>query len=152
MDNEGIVTATGWVDELLASDTVKKVILIRINHGSEPATDGKPDFTNGPLFNELFGPEYAMLQVRTTSQQERGELESSLLSKQQQASGKLTVVNLTFGLPALLPKEEVEWLKPPLSWKLSAKQKTAYDIAWKELVSNGAANDLKKLRGLLTPR
>jgi predicted acylesterase/phospholipase RssA len=145
VDNEGIVTAIGWVEELIDSTPeIESVVLIRISHGSpKPSQNQLPTFLNSAFFNAMVAPLNAMMQVRSTSQQERGHMEARLV---QRKVPRMTTTTLEFTL-----KEsdwENEWLQPPLSWKLSTKQKTIYGKAWERLAEHG----FEQLDRLLRPR
>jgi hypothetical protein len=88
-DNEGIVTAVTWVDYLLEKQfkertdkrkTFDRILLLRI----EPALSVQEDQgqkSTDPLsyVRWLVGPLEAMLNVRSTSQMERGNLEADLV-------------------------------------------------------------------------
>lgn len=135
-DNEGLVTAVEWVNELgdpknpqqIVLEKLEKIVLIRINHAPETGLqDTKPAFVNTPFFNNTLGPINAMMEVRATSQQERGELESDLVEKRDTRKS-ITAVDIKFSMSDDDCKDE--WLQPPLSWSLSAKQKAVYDRAW----------------------
>jgi hypothetical protein len=89
VDNEGIVTAVTWIDHLLGywlkeankqPRTFDRILLLRI----EPALsidDQQEQDSSDPLsyVRWLIGPLEAMMNVRSTSQLERGHLEADLV-------------------------------------------------------------------------
>ena len=89
VDNEGIVTAVTWIDHLLGywfeesektERTFDRILLLRI----EPALslDEEPDQNSMDTLSYvrwLVGPLEAMMNVRSTSQLERGNLEAALV-------------------------------------------------------------------------
>jgi hypothetical protein len=87
VDNEGIVTAVNWIEFLLKrwaaqapmERTFDRILLLRIEPASVEDKHQPPD-AGGPYgwFRWLTGPAETIFKVRSTSQLERGNLESDL--------------------------------------------------------------------------
>jgi hypothetical protein len=89
VDNEGIVTAVTWIDHLVrywftesanSERTFDRILLLRIEPALSLDKDQSQESTD-PLsyVRWLIGPLEAMMNVRSTSQLERGHLESDLV-------------------------------------------------------------------------
>lgn len=90
-DNEGIVTAVDWVNQLCAfyerpeKELIRpfdRVLFVRIQ--PFPASAPKPAVQNKGWSFATFGPLVGMLSVRRASQAERGDLEANLLLAKRQ--------------------------------------------------------------------
>ncbi|MEQ1824724.1 MAG: hypothetical protein ABL921_02215 [Pirellula sp.] len=145
VDNEGLLTAIDFIrldeqSQRLKKQPPKQYIIIRILH-TPPMKDHLVSPTDPGLSGSgweyaSFGPLMAMSNVRATSQRERGEMELSLLkqsivnsdgAQNGQAGSRVISVALQFTAP-----EDYE--APPLNWKLSPKQRAAYQTAWDRLL------------------
>jgi hypothetical protein len=189
-DNEGVMTAVDWIDCLhrAYSNRTKKqrpfdrIVLLRLVHtvapplvaerGNRPRRKPGVLSASGWLFS-VFGPVQTMLQVRTASQLERGDLEVHLAGHDQlrralqtihhlnaalpeanrlSSSGVADLPELTAGIADPLQVEVIELqfdpvnpaVEPPLSWKLSPLQDQAYDAAWQKLIEDGHLQPLDK--------
>jgi hypothetical protein len=189
-DNEGVMTAVDWIDCLhqAYSNCPKeqrpfdRIVLLRLvhtvaaplvtGHGNRPMR--KPGLldASGWLYS-VFGPVQTMLQVRTASQLERGDLEVHLAGHDEFRRAQQTIHHLTAALPEAtrlsssgvgdwpelsagvadpLQVEVIELqfdpvdptVEPPLSWKLSPLQDQAYDAAWRKLIKDGQLQSLDK--------
>lgn len=153
VDNEGLLTAVEFIRQERASfeerkkkhdakqtgsdkvvpfaEAEPKYVILRILH-SPPVEDRQisptdPGFSGSGWEYASLGPLLAMSNVRVTSQRERGEIELQLLMDQMKDN--LTSVVLQFTPPE-------GYYAPPLNWKLSPKQRTAYATAWESLTSS----------------
>lgn len=151
-DNDGVLTAIEiirrWICDpavVHSEDQIKRIVMIRICH--VPANEPKLVRSTDPGLNgagwqyAAVGPLVAMGNVRSTSQRERGSLELQILRR---------------GIGALVPTEKREFINkelelvdvtitfrkihgystPPLNWKLSPKQRDAYESAWQQIVDS----------------
>lgn len=87
-DNEGILTATKWIEQVLAQRRsggrsgklpFDRVLIIRINGFPDKAVEAGSDRTG--LLNAFLGPVLALGSVRVASQAERGDYEVQLLEE-----------------------------------------------------------------------
>ncbi len=87
-DNEGILTATKWIEKILAQRRSRertgklpfdRILIVRINGFPDRAFDGGSD--RDGLLNAFLGPVLALGSVRVASQAERGDYEVQLLEE-----------------------------------------------------------------------
>ena len=87
VDNEGILTAVDWLSHLLAEESppFDRVVLIRIRHHSPSSTPTANPvnrrFTRNGFWAAVAGPAFTVLNVRETSQVERGQVEADLIEQ-----------------------------------------------------------------------
>lgn len=136
VDNEGLLTALDFIRldaQSQDSNRSKQYVLIRIQH-TPPVQDHlisptDPGLSGSGWEYASFGPLMAMSNVRATSQRERGEKELTLLKESFEPQHNIVSVVLEFSPPA-------GYKAPPLNWKLSPKQRSAYLKAWEELTAS----------------
>jgi hypothetical protein len=150
-DNEGLITAIEEINRLTESspdnkknlsgnDEAPTIVLIRIAH--QPRSDlllpkeSAEESQAGGLDYAAFGPLFAALNVRDSSQKERGEIELKLLKNRlndecinQGKSPKFHEVTLRF-------QSNGNIKIPPLNWKLLPNQRSAYQAAWDEILKD----------------
>lgn len=145
VDNEGIVTAVTWIEYLLrykfdelnskesdGRSTFDRILLLRI----EPALSRENEVGSeggNPLayFRWLVGPVETMMNVRSTSQVERGHLEADLAQIYFDLQGKATTSEEFATLKtAALAQQNERQRNTPILRKLEAAQKARQD--WSE--------------------
>jgi hypothetical protein len=139
-DNEGAMTSVDWINRLLThysrDDTIlerpfDRVLLIRIQAFPKrrAASPYKPNQLAG-WTSALLGPLTAMLNVRGTSQMERGDLEVGLLTQATRAS-------------IMASKERFESeFRTSQAWADSVEQEVeSLESYLRELVNEGKLND-----------
>ena len=174
IDNEGILTVVDWISRLVTEIEERpyqerpfdRVLVLRIRHikPAKAVAETRDSAGNGFLF-AVAGPAKAMLTVRNTSQQERGQVEADLItrvaatteesrqSKQREIEAFAAQIGVDWQptlsvsdaeAPAPIMVEMVfldytgdEGVDAPLSWKLTPKQFASYDAAWKRLEQAG---------------
>jgi len=158
VDNEGLLTAIDFIQHdskyhsQRQTKNEKKYVLIRILH-NPPAKDHlisptDPGLSGSGWEYASFGPLMAMSNVRVTSQRERGEMELSLLKQSlaKEDAGK-TGGNISRVVSVVLQFTPPEgYQAPPLNWKLSPKQRAAYQTAWERLTEIGNESLKKRTR------
>ena len=185
IDNEGIVTAVDWISRLVTElenrpygeRPFDRILVLRIRHiRPGKAVEETQDNSGSGFLFAVGGPAKAMLTVRNTSQQERGQVEADLItrvaetteesrqSKQRQIENfaqqigvemwRRTVDDTDEPAPPItvemvfLDYTGEEGIDAPLSWKLTPSQFASYDAAWKRLVQN---KGLARIDGYFTP-
>ena len=147
-DNEGLITAIEEINRLTeitkdqkkdASEDNSKptIVLIRIAHQPKKESllpmERSEESRRGGLEYAAFGPLLAAMNVRDSSQKERGEIELMLLRERlnetRNNNPKFWEVTLRFQSNGNI---EI----PPLNWKLLPKQRSAYQAAWAEIVED----------------
>ena len=158
VDNEGLLTALDFIriDSLKLENSSRRYVIIRILH-NPPLEDHlisptDPGLSESGWEYASFGPLMAMSNVRISSQRERGEIELRLLKDAMQGRDPNAMVTkpsvkaedpsqesgvfalgskvISIVIPFTPPSD---YQAPPLNWKLSPKQRTAYGTAWKQL-------------------
>lgn len=148
-DNEGLITAIEEINRLteivpgqrkneFEKNSTPTIVLIRIAHHprkeSELPMERSKESQDSGLEYAAFGPLLAAMNVRDSSQKERGEIELELLRErlndtQKALSPKFREVTLRF-------QSNGDIKIPPLNWKLLPKQRSAYQAAWAEIVKD----------------
>jgi hypothetical protein len=181
VDNEGLSTALDFIriEEEFRSKSNSKNQVSTPAEATGPSNQGKKRryvivriLHTPPVENRLIsptdpgrtgtgweyasvGPLMAMSNVRVTSQRERGEIELSLLkealrskSLENGAGNKSEVVSVVI---QFTPSDDYK--SPPLNWRLSPKQRLAYQTAWQALtsVADGKLLSLKDKKSQDTP-
>ena len=158
VDNEGLLTALDFIriDSLEKENANRRYVIIRILH-NPPLEDHlisptDPGLSGSGWEYASFGPLMAMSNVRITSQRERGEIELRLLKDAMQAQVGKTLATKTNNnvdaptkwigntadnnkvISIVIPfTPPPDYQAPPLNWKFSPKQRTAYATAWNQL-------------------
>ncbi|MFN9464031.1 MAG: hypothetical protein ACK6B2_12610 [Planctomycetota bacterium] len=151
-DNEGLITAIEEINRLteITTDAKKNdsednskltIVLIRIAHQpkTEPllAMDRSEESRGGGLEYAAFGPLLAAMNVRDSSQKERGEIELRLLrGRLNETRSNNNNNNPEFREVTLRFQSNGNIEIPPLNWKLLPKQRSAYQAAWAEIVED----------------
>jgi hypothetical protein len=185
IDNEGIVTAVDWISRLVTEledrpywqRPFDRILVLRIRHirPGKAVEETQDNSGNGFLF-AVGGPAKAMLTVRNTSQQERGQVEADLITRvaetseesRQSKQREIETLAAQFGVEmrgfstaydeeaaAPITVEMVfldytgeEGIDAPLSWKLTPSQFASYEAAWNRLVQSG---DIDRIDGYFKP-
>lgn len=152
-DNEGLITAIEEINRLTENPPKQKandsevdsnptIVLIRIAHqpknDSSLSTEPTEESQSGGLEYAAFGPLLAALNVRDSSQKERGEIELRLLKE------RLNNANVNakdngkprFREVTLRFQSNGNIKIPPLNWKLLPNQRSAYQVAWDEILKD----------------
>lgn len=146
-DNSGFVTAVEWLDEWLKPEkrlNIKRVLVLQINAFPE-SSSGEGAQGNGGWFMATFGPLLAMFKVRDPVLAARNATEANLLiEKWKNQVKKEDQVDIRY-FPVFFPSksEAPEFYKddqyqPPLSWKLTDKEKDAIKKGWEAIAKEKA--------------
>ncbi len=134
-DNSGVVTAVQLVRQLLFDRTsnlpapeIDQVILLRIE--PFPPSEQRLSEQSAGVFSSLFGPASALANARTSSQAERGRLETQLLELA--ASGRFRELLFQFRVPSVPSKRDP---LPPLTWRLTPDNLRDLDQAWEQIAN-----------------
>ncbi|MEH2299153.1 MAG: patatin-like phospholipase family protein [Nostoc sp.] len=159
-DNSGFVTAAEWLDEQLNewsktenSLNVKRVLILQINPFPKSASTENVQ-GNGGWFMATIGPLLAMFKVRDSVLASRNAKEADLLAKKWENK-----VDIQY-FPIFFPSESEihakflasEFYKdgryrPPLSWKLTDREKQAIQDGWTVIQTTGE-NNIQKIKQL----
>jgi hypothetical protein len=142
-DNAGLFTAIEWLDEWLDifSKTLKinRVLLLQIN--AFPESSLKSEIPGGKgWFMEFIGPLLALSGVRDSTQVARNQKEADLLKNRW--AGKVEIQSHTIFFPSGVSSK---LYNPPLSWKLTERQKQNLQNAWDELQNSSVINAIQNL-------
>ncbi|NET46346.1 hypothetical protein [Okeania sp. SIO2B3] len=153
-DNSGFVTALEWLEELLrekptqkgeeTTPEIKRILILQIN----PFPESKPKKEKeGGLFMATIGPLIGLFKVRGPILTSRNLTEVELLQEWENArqnGGKVEIEY--FPIFFSFDSEEGEY-EPPLSWKLTKKEKNAIRKGWNKIVTDkeGTIEKLKNL-------
>ncbi len=162
-DNFGVVTAIDYLDRLVlpadAKRQIKKVywVEIRAFPDEKPLKTAKDKFVGWQM--ALFGPIFTIFGARNSTQSQRNGDDVRDLKEKWRADG-VEIEDFRIAFPddvkffdlptqtgkaakvdqyfAKLESEELEAKRyePPLSWKLSKKQRTAIREAWDQVISD----------------
>lgn len=159
-DNSGFVTAVEWLNELLPKINIRRVLVLQINPfpQSDATTLTKE---NQGLFMATLGPLLTLFKVRNPILNARNLTEVELLQQKwreinqtcQEQEIDIQYRPIFFPSPAEFPSQE-EALKfysqegeyqPPLSWKLTQKEKDGIKEGWNTIKETPQIQDLKTL-------
>ncbi|MBO3457483.1 hypothetical protein G7B40_004205 [Aetokthonos hydrillicola Thurmond2011] len=156
-DNSGFVAVLEWLNEWLKPErelNIKKVLLIQINPfpKPEPPSD-KPNETeeNSGLFIATLGPLQTMYQVRDPINTARNCAEVEIFQEKynNQKDDNIEIQYFPIFFPS--KKEAPEFYskqgeyQPPLSWKLTKREKEAIKNGWIAIKDQKQIQELKKL-------
>lgn len=128
-DNSGLVAALAWIDSILERDKeanqIGELLLIQID-GFPVKRKYTPYGTSPGWIGAALDPVKTVLNVRTSSQRDRGGLELQILKGRYPNKLKSFVL-----------RPDHEFIPdPPLSWHLSDADKAAIEKAWRALETN----------------
>lgn len=164
-DNSGFVTALEWLEELLREKPtkegeeptvkIKRVLILQINpfpkdtettQAQEQHTEStQPKKEKGRgLFMATIGPLLGLFKVREPILNSRNLTEVELLQEWQKAREECQQKGVDIEYFPIFFPEEGEY-NPPLSWKLTQKEKEAIKKGWEQIKDNGKVKQLKDL-------
>ncbi|MEH1974867.1 MAG: patatin-like phospholipase family protein [Nostoc sp.] len=157
-DNSGFVTAAEWLDEQLNewsktenSLNVKRVLILQINPFPKSASTEKVQ-GNGGWFMATIGPLLAMFKVRDPVLASRNAKEADLLAKKWENKVDIQYFPIFFPSESEIPPEFAvsEFYKdgryrPPLSWKLTDREKQAIQDGWAAITTGKNIQKIKQL-------
>ncbi|MBN4006711.1 hypothetical protein [Nostoc sp. LPT] len=158
-DNSGFVTVAEWLDEHLNewSDpknnlNIKRVLILQINpFPSEPAST-KNVQGNGGWFMATLGSLLAMFKVRDPVLASRNAKEADLLVKKWENKVHIQYFPIFFPSESEIPPEFAvsEFYKdgryrPPLSWRLTDREKQAIQDGWEAIKTKENIQKIKQL-------
>ena len=147
-DNSGFVTAVEWLNKWLVPLNIKRVLILQINPfpKSEATTQTRE---NKGLFMATLGPLLTLFKVRSPILQARNLTEVELLKQRwrdeeevleticAEQQIKIEYFPIFFPSQEEFPPEEADKFyneqgeyQPPLSWKLTQKEKDAIEAGW----------------------
>lgn len=157
-DNSGFVTAAEWLDEQLNdwlkpenNLNIKRVLLLQINafpksHSIENVQG------NGGWFMATIGPLLAMFKVRDSVLASRNAKEADLLAKKWKNQVEIQYFPIFFPSESEIPPECAvsEFYKdgryrPPLSWRLTDREKQAIKDGWTAIKTGESIQKIKHL-------
>ena len=137
-DNQGVMAAVEWVQAVLKTPGLRarigKILILQIMAFPDHQQMPSPENGNGWL-SALIGPVQGIVNVRTSTQVARSELELQLLKDAY--PGKIETVTLS-------PAEG----DPPLSWHLSQNDIAQLRAAWVQL---GDGTGVARIREMFNP-
>lgn len=157
-DNSGFVTALEWLEELLGGEKptpqIKRILILQINPFPETKLKDPPKKEkNRGLFMATIGPLLGLFKVREPILSSRNLTEVELLREWQRArqdDRKVEIEYFSIFFPSISKSSfynaEGEY-EPPLSWKLTKKEKRAIQDGWEKIVreEKGTMETLKNL-------
>ncbi|MEH1803325.1 MAG: patatin-like phospholipase family protein [Nostoc sp.] len=157
-DNSGFVTAAEWLDEQLNewsktenSLNVKRVLILQINPFPKSASTENVQ-GNGGWFMATIGPLLAMFKVRDPVLASRNAKEADLLAKKWENKVDIQYFPIFFPSESEIPPEFAvsEFYKdgryrPPLSWKLTDREKQAIQDGWAAITTGKNIQKIKQL-------
>ncbi|MEH2076399.1 MAG: patatin-like phospholipase family protein [Nostoc sp.] len=157
-DNSGFVTAAEWLDEQLNewsktknSLNIKRVLILQINPFPKSASTENVE-GNGGWFMATIGPLLAMFKVRDPILASRNAKEADLLAKKWENKVDIQYFPIFFPSESEIPPEFTVSqfyrdgrYRPPLSWKLTDREKLAIQDGW-EAIKIG--NNIQKIKQL----
>ena len=154
-DNSGFVTAVEWLNEWLVPLNIKRVLIVQINPFpiSNPITQTRE---NQGLFMATLGPLLTLFKVRDPILNARNLTEVELLSQQKWQEVNQTCQEHEIDIqyfPIFFPSQEEApkfynkqgEYQPPLSWKLTEKEKQAIQDGWDAIKGKEQIQNLKTL-------
>lgn len=163
-DNSGVVTMVEWVDQFLHKQGnkdigLKNILFVEINAFPKSAikneSKGDPGF-----FMTTFGPLLAMYKVRDTTQISRNITTLDLLKDSWECKNTdIKIEHCSIYFPSsdefknnnsnqeetALFDDKGEY-SPPLSWKLTSKEKNAIKTGWEIIKNKQEDNPINKIR------
>ena len=142
-DNSGFVTGLEWLNKLLQSrnSNLKRILILQINPFPQVTSITQSKKDQG-LFMATLGPLLTLFKVRDPILNSRNSTEVELLEQWQKASQTcqqqgvdIQYVPIFFPSREQAPEfysEQGEY-QPPLSWKLTKKEKKAIQDGWKAI-------------------
>ncbi|MDZ8065081.1 MAG: hypothetical protein RMY64_05485 [Nostoc sp. DedQUE08] len=159
-DNSGFVTAAEWLDEHLNewSDPknnlkLKRVLILQINPFPLPPESAsiKNVQGNGGWFMATLGPLLAMFKVRDPVLASRNAKEADLLVKKwENSKNKVDIQYFPIFFPSKSENAVSKFYKddqyrPPLSWRLTDKEKEAIKEGWEAIKIEENIQNIKQL-------
>ena len=153
-DNSGFVTAVEWLNQWLVPLNIKRVLIVQINPFpiSNAITETKE---NQGLLMATLGPLLTLFKVRDPILNARNLTEAQLLSQQKWQEVTQTCQEQDIDIqycPIFFPSEEEApefyqqgEYQPPLSWKLTKKEKAALKHGWKAIKGKDQIEKIKTL-------
>jgi hypothetical protein len=157
-DNSGFVTALEWLNEWLAPErelNIKRVLLLQIDPfplntpANSTSTKQIKEENRGWLMATL-GPLLTIFKVRDPILNARNLTEVEIFTQKIRQEVQIDIQYYQISFPSLedapeFYSQEGEY-RPPLSWKLTQKEKDAIKRGWNEIASKGKQiQQLKKL-------
>ncbi len=159
-DNSGFVTAVEWLNKLLEESQksqekkIKRVLILQINPFPK-ATCASQAQKNRGLFMATLGPLLTIFKVRDPIFNARNLTEVELLQQKWQQVSKACEeqeIDIQY-FPIHFPNQEEApnfynrqgEYRPPLSWKLTQKEKQAIKDGWDAIKGKGKIQELKTL-------
>ncbi|MGL5939984.1 MAG: patatin-like phospholipase family protein [Waterburya sp.] len=157
-DNSGFVTAVEWLMELLKTNNqdhkLKNVLILQIN--PFPESSLAPQAKKNPgLFMATLGSLLTIFKVRDPISQARNCAEVELLQQKWQSINQTCQeqrIDIQY-FPIFFPSQEQApefynqqgEYRPPLSWKLTQKEKNALKHGWQAIKNSKQITELKQL-------
>jgi hypothetical protein len=151
-DNSGFVTAVEWLNEWLDPKNhkkldIKRVLFLQINAFPKSSSNQEIKRQEG-WFMTTLGPLLALFKVRDPILTTRNSTEVEMLQKQYpQEQIDIQYFPIFFPSKEDAPEfySEGGEYQPPLSWKLTKKEKQAIKRGWEAIKDTKQIQDLKKL-------
>jgi len=147
-DNSGFVTAEEWLDEWLKTENnlnIKRVLVLQINAFPESTSTEKVQ-DKGGWFMATIGPLLAMFKVRDTVLATRTAKEALLLKERWKNQVDICYFPIFFPSESEAPQfYKNGQYRPPLSWKLTDKEKKAIQDGWEAIKEGEAIQKIKAL-------
>jgi hypothetical protein len=150
-DNSGFVTAVEWLNKWLNPEKdlkIQRVLLLQINPFPRPTATTLIKKDDGLLMTTL-GPLLTLFKVRDPILNARNLTEIQIFQEKIKTKNKIDIRYCQIFFPSLndAPEfySEEGTYQPPLSWKLTKKEKNAIKKGWQAIVRKPIIQDLKKL-------
>jgi Patatin-like phospholipase len=148
-DNSGFVTAVEWLNEWLDPQKnlkIERVLILQINAFPKPSSSNKVNGNRG-FFMATVGPLLTLFKVRDPILTSRNCTEIELLQKRWEKQTDIQYFSIYFPSQSEAPEfysQEGQY-RPPLSWKLTSKEKQAIKEGWKTIKNQAQIQELKTL-------
>jgi hypothetical protein len=156
-DNSGFVTAAEWLDERLdewrkpETLNIRRVLILQINAFPESPSNENVQGSGG-WFMTTLGPLLAMFKVRDPVLASRNAKEADLLAKKWKNQVEIQYFPIFFPSDSEIPSECAvsEFYKdgryrPPLSWRLTDREKQAIKDGWTAIKTGETIQTIKQL-------
>ncbi|MEH2135687.1 hypothetical protein [Nostoc sp.] len=150
-DNSGFVTAAEWLDEQLNewlpenSLNIKRVLILQINAFPESPSTEKVQ-GDGGWFMATIGPLLATFKVRDSVLASRNAKEAELLAQKWQNKVDIQYFPIFFPSASDAPEFYKDGqYQPPLSWRLTDKEKKAIKDGWTAIKTGKTIKKIKHL-------
>lgn len=157
-DNSGFVTAAEWLDEQLNewikpenNLNIKRVLVVQINAFPESPASEKVE-ENGGWFMATLGPLLAMFKVRDSVLASRNAKEADLLAKKWKNHVDIQYFPIFFPSESEIPSDcavsefyRDGRYRPPLSWRLTDREKQAIKDGWTAIKTGESIQKIKHL-------